>query len=142
MSSHLIGCNKCVRLGGSTSKSIALECCIPHGLVPGSIPFLIYTADIQAVVERTRTVTTILHRRQSDVEKLLAWRRLVNRIDDTLLYGCAAADSSSASTKPTFFGAPLPISIYHISLIVRCYDVVPSQFVRKLGAKSQQINCR
>jgi hypothetical protein len=95
---HTLGCLLtspaviAVRHGGPTSHSTALECGVPRGSVLGPILFVLYTADLQAIVERHELSPHFYADdsqicgfcRPGDVETLS--QRLVDCIDDVMLW--------------------------------------------------------
>jgi len=58
ISSYLKDCTQFVRSGASTSTPRRITCGVPQGPVLGPIPLLLYTADLQRIVEAHRLLPT------------------------------------------------------------------------------------
>ena len=141
LSTCLTGRDQCVRCGGSSSESTTLECDVPEGSVLGPILFVLYTADLQAVIERHGLSPHFYADdsqicgfcRPGDVGMLS--QRLVECFDDVALWmrsnrlqlNVHKTDLLWCSTSRR--QTQLPTG----PLTLGGYDVTPSQSVRNLG---------
>ena len=139
--SYLTGRSLCVRRDGSESEMTAMLCGVPQGSVLGPLLFVLYTADLQSLIEqhglmphlyaddtqiygfcRPDNVEELTRRITDCVADVAAWmccNRLQLNVDKTNLLWCTS--SRRMSQLPT---EPLSLA---------GHEIVPSTSVRDLG---------
>jgi hypothetical protein len=139
--SYLTGRSQCVRCGSSSSQPTTLECGVPQGSVLGPILFVLYTADLQAIIQQHRLVP---HLYADDTQVYASCppgnvqhlsRQLAECVSDVGTWmRNNRLQLNVDKTELMWFTTPRRLSqLPRGSIVLGDYDVLPSSSARNLG---------
>jgi hypothetical protein len=139
--SYLTGRSQCVRCGNSSSQPTSLECGVPQGSVLGPILFVLYTADLQAIIQKHRLTP---HLYADDTQIYASCQpgdagQLSSRLAECVSDVAAWMRSNRLQlnvdkTELMWFTTPRRLShLPNSPITLGDYDVLPSTSARNLG---------
>jgi hypothetical protein len=139
--SYLTGRSQCVRCGNSSSQPTPLECGVPQGSVLGPILFVLYTSDLQAIIQQHSLMphlyaddTQIYASCQPDNVEQLS-RRLAECVTDVAAWmHNNRLQLNVDKTELMWFTTSRRLGqLPNGSIVLGDYDVSPSSSARNLG---------